>query len=278
MLLSTVTVTGTADLIDGDTSSIAALIATPGNDGEITLREAVQAANNTVGEDVIEFDQALAGETITLESSLLVFESVSINGLGDDQLTLHADDIASFFDIDLTGDVDGVFNLNNITLTGVTDIAINAHPGNLVLDNITFLGDSTTGGEFVIHANEITSTTVISSPYADLTIEAQGEIQFNEMYMGGDTAIYTDGFDVSFSGVIDSLYDQTISGTTLVIDVSSGNLTFNASVTINNTGSGDVTIPDGNNVGGGSSVISDGGSGSGSFTIGGPNLVTSNPE
>ncbi len=133
MLLSTVTVTGTADLIDGDTSSIAALIATPGNDGEITLREAVQAANNTVGEDVIEFDQALAGETITLSSALNVLDSLSIVGLGEDQLTLAMENQFAFFTVYSTN-----LSLDGFSMHGDVDYAIFAEPGNLVLGNLTF--------------------------------------------------------------------------------------------------------------------------------------------
>ena len=43
----TVNVTTVADTVDGLTTSIGALIASPGVDGKISLREAIQAANNT---------------------------------------------------------------------------------------------------------------------------------------------------------------------------------------------------------------------------------------
>lgn len=48
-LLATVTVNTTSDVLDldADVSSIASLIATPGADGQISLREAILAANNT---------------------------------------------------------------------------------------------------------------------------------------------------------------------------------------------------------------------------------------
>jgi CSLREA domain-containing protein len=48
-------VTTTADTADGDTSTVSNLIATPGADGRISLREAIQAANNTAGTDTIRF-------------------------------------------------------------------------------------------------------------------------------------------------------------------------------------------------------------------------------
>jgi hypothetical protein len=51
----TVTVNSTTDVSDGDTSTIIDLIADPGPDGAISLREAIEAANNNDGSDTIEF-------------------------------------------------------------------------------------------------------------------------------------------------------------------------------------------------------------------------------
>src|SRR4051812_34508646 len=61
-LPSTVTVGNLTDDVNGTTTSIAALLADPGDDG-ISLREAVAAANNDAGADTIDF--AVSG-TITL--------------------------------------------------------------------------------------------------------------------------------------------------------------------------------------------------------------------
>jgi hypothetical protein len=54
----TLIVTNTTDTINGTTTSVAALIAAPGADG-ISLREAITAANNTTGVDLIVFNLAL---------------------------------------------------------------------------------------------------------------------------------------------------------------------------------------------------------------------------
>lgn len=51
-----VVVDSTTDVIDGVTTSIANLNASPGADGVISLREAITAANNTTGADTIHFN------------------------------------------------------------------------------------------------------------------------------------------------------------------------------------------------------------------------------
>jgi hypothetical protein len=57
-----VVVDSTTDDVDGDVSSIGALIATPGTDGVIGLREAITAANNTSGADAIHFAIPIDGD------------------------------------------------------------------------------------------------------------------------------------------------------------------------------------------------------------------------
>jgi Dockerin type I domain/Planctomycete extracellular len=87
-LLAAVVVGNDLDLVNGDTSSIADLMAFDGGDG-ISLREALDAANNTAGADTISFDASLAGSTITLAAGELeITSSITISGLGADQLTI----------------------------------------------------------------------------------------------------------------------------------------------------------------------------------------------
>ncbi len=80
-VIATATVTNTSDTVDGDTSSIAALLSNSGADG-ISLREALLAANNTAGSDVIAFNIAGSGaHTINLLSALpTVTDAVAIDG------------------------------------------------------------------------------------------------------------------------------------------------------------------------------------------------------
>jgi hypothetical protein len=81
-----ITVTNATMAINGDTSSVKALIANPGPDG-ISLQEAVIATNNDPGTWNIQFAPALKGSTIVVDSgpniralSFLTGGNVTING------------------------------------------------------------------------------------------------------------------------------------------------------------------------------------------------------
>jgi hypothetical protein len=91
---SVLTVSTTADAVNGDTSSPDALIANPGPDG-ISLREAMTAANNAPGPHVITFAQTLAGSTIASASPLppISRDQVTLTGLttGDGQPNITID-------------------------------------------------------------------------------------------------------------------------------------------------------------------------------------------
>jgi hypothetical protein len=80
-VIATLTVTNSSDVVDGDTSSVAALLGNSGADG-ISLREALLAANASAGGDVIEFAIAGSGvQTIHLQSALpVITDALLING------------------------------------------------------------------------------------------------------------------------------------------------------------------------------------------------------
>jgi hypothetical protein len=95
-----------------------------GGDGLVTLREAIIAANNDAltdlgdtgsGADIIRFDAALNGQTITLGGTALdIEESLSINPTNAVQLTIDAATNSRVFNItDIAGDV----SLRGLTMT-----------------------------------------------------------------------------------------------------------------------------------------------------------------
>ncbi len=87
---NTIVVDTTNDTLDGNTTSISALISNKGADGKISLREAITAANNTAngagGADRIAFSIAGTGvHTITLSSLLpTISQAVVIDATTDD--------------------------------------------------------------------------------------------------------------------------------------------------------------------------------------------------
>src|SRR4030095_913299 len=81
VLAASVSVNSTTDVADGDTSSIANLIANPGADGVISLREALRAPNNTPGPNMITFSIGTGLQTINITSALpAVLQPASIDG------------------------------------------------------------------------------------------------------------------------------------------------------------------------------------------------------
>ncbi|MCA9099792.1 MAG: hypothetical protein KDA63_01495, partial [Planctomycetales bacterium] len=116
-VLSAVTVTNNLDLVNGDTSSIAALMSNDGGDG-IALREAIEAANNTLGADEISFDFGHDGpETILLElGELEITEALTITGDGPDLLTIDASASDPTPELD-NGDGSSVFQIDDGDLT-----------------------------------------------------------------------------------------------------------------------------------------------------------------
>lgn len=76
------------DIVDGDTSSVDNLLSNPGTDGLLSLREAILASNQTVGEKQIMFDPSLKDQVILLGSDqqysdprlIITGENISING------------------------------------------------------------------------------------------------------------------------------------------------------------------------------------------------------
>lgn len=135
--LHQVTVTAPWDRVDGDTSSINALIVKPGLDNEISLREAIMAANNTEGADEIVFWQYLKGLSLQVLSDLQVTDTLTITGHGQEDMFLSADGIHAFFNVDMTNSPGGSFTLNDITLQGEAEYAVLAHPGDITLNDVT---------------------------------------------------------------------------------------------------------------------------------------------
>jgi hypothetical protein len=149
-LLAGVAVGNNFELVNGNTSSIAALIGSPGADG-ISLREAILAANATAGADVITFDAALSGRTIALGGTeLAITEALMIDARPlAANVTINANELSRIFNITAST---GNFTLGGLNLTGGKTTASgdagdgggvrSRTSGNLTIDQSTVSGNS----------------------------------------------------------------------------------------------------------------------------------------
>ena len=124
-MLALVTVTNDLDVVNGDTSSIANLIASDGGDG-IALREAIVAANMDATADMIDFAVGLDGSTILLDQ---VLGELAITK----SLTIYASSLTSGLTIDAgdgtdntfgTGDGYRIFNIDDGNIGNLIDVEI----------------------------------------------------------------------------------------------------------------------------------------------------------
>ena len=100
-----ITVTNATVAVNGDTSSVTALIANPGPDG-ISLLEAIMATNSEPATWIIQFAPALKGSTIVVDSA----PGGTLAGLSGGNVTIN-------------GDVDGD-GQPDITLTSASGTAV----------------------------------------------------------------------------------------------------------------------------------------------------------
>ncbi len=141
----------TSDVSDGDTSSTAALLANMGADGKISLREAIEATNNTTGIDTISFAITGTGvHTINLAGSALptLTDAVIIDATTDDSFAANSDAPAIILDGgSLVGQFNDGFRLSNTadgsTIKGfvIRDFSSNAIHINAGSDNNTISGN-----------------------------------------------------------------------------------------------------------------------------------------
>ena len=152
-LLAAITVGNATDILSAtaDTSSIAALVANDGGDG-ISLREAIVAANNTVGEDAITFDGSVfTGEDSSLirltQGELAITDSLTIDASTAVAVTITGD--ANDDDFTNTTNITNVIrsNFNDLLDDNSRVLNFTAPTGDLTLEGLTITGGHTTGDE-----------------------------------------------------------------------------------------------------------------------------------
>lgn len=220
-VLASVVVTNVTDQVNGVTSSLAALFANDGGDG-ISLREAIQAANATPGEDRITFAEALSGQSVRLVNGQL--QSTG-------SLTIDATALSEPLTIDAQRQSRVIekrdyLKLAGLTLTGgaVTGVggAIRSTQGALVIEDSRIAGNTATGSGGGVHSTfdvEITRSTIANN--ATTGNQAPGGAVFAQAFIrvtdstihGNSTAGYSSGGGGLASGSAGiSLNRSTVSG------------------------------------------------------------------
>ena len=161
LMLTAVTITNDLDLVNGDTSSVANLIADDGGDG-IALREAIVASNNDGGGHTLDFDATLDGDTILLSlgqmdvtNSLILDASSLASGV-----IVDAGGNSRIFDIDDGSAAAIDVELRGLTLTGGAEFFTTGNGGAIRSTETLTITNS------VITGNSAFLTEVASGPMA----------------------------------------------------------------------------------------------------------------
>ncbi len=127
----------TNDVVDGTTTSVAALLAGQGADGKISLREAIIATNNTAGTETVflpagTYTLTLAGADDTAAAGDLdVLDGLTIVGAGAGSTVIDANDIDRVLHIDSPATV----SIAGITITDGTPSGANKDGGNMLIES-----------------------------------------------------------------------------------------------------------------------------------------------
>jgi parallel beta-helix repeat protein len=212
-------VTSTTDVADGDTTSISSLVMSKGADGEISLREAISACNNTAGPDTINFNipDALVGgvHTITPSSALPgIIDTILIDGTSEPDFT-------SSPIIELNGTSAGA--VDGLTLAAGSDsstirslvinrfegngITINSSHGNTIAGN--YIGLDSTGA--VDQGNASRGVRLTNS--ANNTIGGVTSADRNLISGNGSRGVYIEGVASSGNVVCGNYIGLDVTGT-----------------------------------------------------------------
>ncbi len=261
-----VVVDTTMDVIDGDTSSIDNLLADKGTDQKISLREAIEASNNTRGRENITFATSLtSGSTATIMlngEQLSIRSGMKITGPGSGLLTIDAGQNSRIFFVD---DFDSSkmqsVSISGLTLTHGRVLGI----GGAILnnENLAIANCNLTSNSASSHGGAISNSGELSVTQSTLSDNSAGEtaggigigsgnVIVNSSLIFGNSA-RADSGGIGISGGTVTVSNSTVSGnlagaTAGGIGISGGNLNVIASTISGNSA---ATNAGGIGVGGG---------------------------
>ena len=206
------TVVTTNDVVNGDTSSVNALILNPGADG-ISLREAVEATNNTEGAFSIGFAEDVAKSTITLtQGHLNIRDDLTITGTENRSVTISGNQQSRVFSInDGNPQTRKTVDLNYLTITdGLVESGRPRGGGILNNESLRLNFSKITGNEAKGSAQDLTGIGGGIYNDGDLVVN-QSEIRNNTATSAGG-GIYNTLSGYAYVGSSAAIIASTISG------------------------------------------------------------------
>ncbi len=282
--LEQITVTTTFDVLDGDadTSSLAALLATPGSDGEVSLREAIIASNNGIGADIINLQEG----TYTISSGLGdntgdldIYDNLSIIGVSPGSSIIDAGNATTAIEIHDDSAITVSFSnlkVQNAKTFDITKkygaalhIAGSSNTPNVLLDNVWFTGNTATksnglGGAIYNAGNLTITNSLIEGNTADkgagIYNGSSGVLWLENVTIYGNNATDGDGGGLLNKGTA-TLRNVTIAANSSDSDgggiESDGTLYIGNSIVADNTASDDGDDVKGSLNSTGSNIFSD---------------------
>jgi hypothetical protein len=186
---ATITVNTTNDVVDGNTSSITALESNPGEDGHISLREAVIAVNNTGPGNTISipagtYKLTIAGtnETFAANGDLDIRASnTTLQGAGAATTTIQQTVAERVFDVNPTVAANFGVTFSGLTLTGGN--AQGTFGGGAII-----AGDSNGGGTTRLSNCVIIGNSSGKGPGGGVEVSAEGSLIVDNCTFSNNTA------------------------------------------------------------------------------------------
>ncbi|TMD98311.1 MAG: hypothetical protein E6I76_04655 [Chloroflexi bacterium] len=217
-----VNVSTTSDVVDGDTGSVSALINTPGAGANISLREAIEAADNTSGPVTIDVPAGTYTLTTGVGFGQLAVGTVSgsnitISGAGPGATTIAGDgtDRVLSLDPNLVGNV--TVAISGVTITGGHDQ--DGFGGAGIIGGNPSPPDTTTLSNCVVTNNTTTSSSSTNSPGGGIQYIG-GALSIDSCTISDNSSGSSPGGGVDFETLSPhigsfSLTNSTVSGNTL---------------------------------------------------------------
>jgi hypothetical protein len=230
----TVTVSTTADQVDGNVSSIAALLASPGGDGKISLREAIEAANNTPSTALSpNFINIPDGHYVLTAGELPVGTLAGVSVVNQATRITGTSQAGTILDTTTAGS--RIFNLDN-TRTGGVSVAIMS----MTIEHGSPL---TTGGGAILAGGPGDATTVSGITFLNNSSGvAGGAVQS----LGGSLTVTSCNFNSNSSsgsgGAINFGSMSTSAGIPDVLTVTGSNFSGNVSSATGHGGGGAIAV------------------------------------